>query len=355
MPWCRCGARRTGGRRSARPGRRNTRETQTPKRGLGFPSTWERERERERKKKKERQREKRRRRTSTTARERKRGQRTPMRTRGRSWRAPKQTTSRPQRPKIPYKQTKHISRKHRTKNQSPIKQSLGGIITAGWRGPWAALHFWGDTPGDRSTEGSEDPPTTGTAPGSARAGMLPDTKRRPQKCCPSTWPFLKYRTRPQITKQTQNDNRANMKPKHDRATKPTHFPVTRSRKNVVRGAPRGGGWAPPPRFTQQKSKTEFGLPTSVAFAWQYGCLPTSLSGPRFVDLRRDVGEWGRLLHVCEHPALVLKFLSCFQSALPSMCRLIVRRANGERSRLVSWIWRRQPNELPHKLRQNNPF
>ena len=40
-------------------------------------------------------------------------------------------------------------------------------LSAGWRGPWAALHSWGDTPGDSGTQGSEDPPTTGTAPGSA--------------------------------------------------------------------------------------------------------------------------------------------------------------------------------------------
>ena len=96
------------------------------------------------------------------------------------------------------------------KNQSPIKQSLGGLFTAGWRGPWAALHFWGDTPGDRSTEGYKYPPTTGTAPGGAKANNRPDTKLIPQKVCPSTWPFLNYRTRPQRTKQTQKDTRADM-------------------------------------------------------------------------------------------------------------------------------------------------
>ena len=43
--------------------------------------------------------------------------------------------------------------------QKPHKVS-GDLLTAGWRGPWAALPFLGDTPGDRGTEGSEDPPTT---------------------------------------------------------------------------------------------------------------------------------------------------------------------------------------------------
>ena len=263
MPWCRCGARRTGGRRSARPGRRNTRGNTNPKKGFGFPQHL-REREREKEKKTERK-------ASSTnipnsqKKEREDNEHQCEQGAGLEGHQNKQHLD-PRDQKNHTNKPKHISRKHRTKNQSPIKQSLGGIITAGWRGPWAALHFWGDTPGDRSTEGSEDPPTTGTAPGSARAGMLPDTKLRPQKCCPSTWPFLKYRTRPQITKQTQNDNRANMKPKHDRATKPTHFPVTRLRKNVVRGAPRGGGWAPPPFVLSRKSLRFLGSAMGIAIA-----------------------------------------------------------------------------------------
>ena len=85
------------------------------------------------------------------------------------------------------RQTKHHSnprdkKKHQTEyptsipekpniNQIPNQQSLGGLVTAGWRGPWAALHFWGVTPGDRSTEGYKYPPTTGTAPGGAKSGQ----------------------------------------------------------------------------------------------------------------------------------------------------------------------------------------
>ena len=57
------------------------------------------------------------------------------------------------------------------KNQIQNQQSLGGFVTAGWRGPWAALHSWGVTPGDRSTEGYKYPPTTGTAPGGAKSGQ----------------------------------------------------------------------------------------------------------------------------------------------------------------------------------------
>ena len=72
------------------------------------------------------------------------------------------------------------------KNQIQNQQSLGGLVTAGWRGPWAALHFWGVTPGDCSTEGYKYPTTTGTAPGGAKADNLPDTRRIPQNFCTST-------------------------------------------------------------------------------------------------------------------------------------------------------------------------
>ena len=72
------------------------------------------------------------------------------------------------------------------KNQIQNQQGLGGLVTAGWRGLWAALHSWGVTPGDRSAEGYKYPPTTGTAPGGAKADRLPDTRRKPQKFCPST-------------------------------------------------------------------------------------------------------------------------------------------------------------------------
>ena len=78
------------------------------------------------------------------------------------------------------------NKKPRT-NQTESQRS----VTAGWRGPWAALHFWGVTPGDRSTEGYKYPPTAGTAPGNAKANNNPNMRLIPQKLCPSTWPFLK--------------------------------------------------------------------------------------------------------------------------------------------------------------------
>ena len=81
---------------------------------------------------------------------------------------------------------KEPNKKPRT-NQTESQRS----VTAGWRGPWAALHFWGVTPGDRSTEGYKYPPTAGTAPGGAKANNYPNTSLIPQKLCPSTWPFLK--------------------------------------------------------------------------------------------------------------------------------------------------------------------
>ena len=87
-------------------------------------------------------------------------------------------------------QTKHISRKHRTKEPLTNQTESQRSVTAGWRGPWAALHFWGVTPGDRSTEGYKYPPTAGTAPDGAKANNYPNTRLLPQKFCPSTWPFF---------------------------------------------------------------------------------------------------------------------------------------------------------------------
>ena len=84
------------------------------------------------------------------------------------------------RDKTPNNTTKNIPEQP-NKETSTNPTSLGGHHTAGWRGPWAALHFWGVAPGDRGTEGSENPPTTGTAPGSARTSILPDNSHGPQK------------------------------------------------------------------------------------------------------------------------------------------------------------------------------
>ena len=209
-PWGRCGARSTGWSRSPRPGRRNTRGSTNPAGVCGSPGP-ERERERET----ERQREKERKTSSTnipTNNQRKKERTSNTNpnkgqvlkgTKTKQHLDPRDQKYHTNKPDIYPESTEQ-------KNQSPNKQSLGGFFTAGWRGPWAALHFWGDTPGDRSTEGYKYPPTTGTAPGGAKANNRPDTKQIPQKFCPSTWPFLNYRTRPHRTKQTQKDNRADM-------------------------------------------------------------------------------------------------------------------------------------------------
>ena len=74
------------------------------------------------------------------------------------------------------------------KNQTQNQQSLGGLVTAGWRGPWAALPSWRVTPGDRGTEESEDPPTTGTAPGGAKHDNIPSTETDTPRGEPSSSP-----------------------------------------------------------------------------------------------------------------------------------------------------------------------
>ena len=57
------------------------------------------------------------------------------------------------------------------KNQIQNQQSLGGLVTAWWGGPWAALHSWGVTPGDRSTEGYKYPPHYGNRPRWRKSGQ----------------------------------------------------------------------------------------------------------------------------------------------------------------------------------------
>ena len=76
------------------------------------------------------------------------------------------------------------------KNQTQNQQSLGGLVTAGWRGPWAALPSWRITPGDRGTEGSEYPPTTGTAPCGAKHDNIPSTETDTPRGEPSSSPAL---------------------------------------------------------------------------------------------------------------------------------------------------------------------
>ena len=88
-----------------RPWRRNTRGTPNPLKGVWFSPALEREGEKKNFAGEH-----------TQQQETERGLQTSMRTRGKSWRAPNQTSPRPQRPKIPHKQTKHLSRKHLTKN-----------------------------------------------------------------------------------------------------------------------------------------------------------------------------------------------------------------------------------------------
>ena len=72
----------------------------------------------------------------------------------------------------------------RDQNRGATKRAIKvsrDVVTAGWRGPWAALPFSGNTPGDRGIKKSEDPPTTGTAPGSANASTMPNKTQIPQK------------------------------------------------------------------------------------------------------------------------------------------------------------------------------
>ena len=211
-----------------------------PHTGFGFPQRL-RERERERKTEKR----KRRRRTSQQ----------PKRKRGQTNNNPKkgQVLKGTEPNNISTPETKNTSQTNQTyipkepdkkprTNQTESQRS----VTAGWRGPWAALHFWGVTPGDRSTEGYKYPPTAGTAPGGAKANNYPNTRLRPQKLCPSTWPFLQWHTRPHKTKQTQDDSRTGMEPTLECATN-QYTCQTHSSARTFSGGPDadGAGHRPP--------------------------------------------------------------------------------------------------------------
>ena len=59
----------------------------------------------------------------------------------------------------------------------PLRQSLRGIVTARWRGPWAALHF-GEFPRGPGTS----TPTTGTAPVAQEQTMSQIKIYYPKRC-----------------------------------------------------------------------------------------------------------------------------------------------------------------------------
>ena len=145
-------------------------ESQTLKRGLGFPSTWERKKERknvadehpnnkkQRKEDYEHQSEQ-----------------------GAGLKGHQTKQQLDPEDQDSTQETIQIPRKHLTKKRTPSKQSLRGMITAGWRGPWAALRFLRRHPRGPWYRGVRKPPTTGTAPGGAKTSNMPNKKQLPQK------------------------------------------------------------------------------------------------------------------------------------------------------------------------------
>ena len=95
-----------------------------------------------------------------------------------------QTVCLPQR-KTPYRKNQQRSLKYPDKDPNANTCQFSEDVTrqgGGAHGP--PCYFWGDTPADCGTEGSEDPPTTGTAPGGARTNIMPNKIRsEPQKHC----------------------------------------------------------------------------------------------------------------------------------------------------------------------------
>ena len=158
-------------------------ESQTPEKGFGFP---QRLRKKERKKEREREREReRRRRNQPNNQRKKRGQQTPKRTRGQVLKGTKANNIPTPKTKPRTKQPK-TSQNNLTKRQEPTQQVSEDFTLQGGGAHGPPCTFWGDTPGDRGTEGSEDPPTTGTAPGGARTSIMSDKSLVPQKVGPDS-------------------------------------------------------------------------------------------------------------------------------------------------------------------------
>ena len=152
-PWCRCRGRCTDRGRRACPGRRDTRGNPNPKWVWVSPAP-ERERKRENVVGNH---------TKQTKKE--RGQTNIWANNGQVLKGTKPNM-------IPIPETKNAIQTNLTnnpkalnkKNQSPVRQSLGGIITAGWRGPWAALRFLRRHPGGPWYRGVRGPPHHGNRP-----------------------------------------------------------------------------------------------------------------------------------------------------------------------------------------------
>ena len=89
----------------------------------------------------------------------------------------------------PTQETIQIPRKHLTKRTKPSIQSLRGIITAGWRGPWAALHFLRRHPRGPWYRGVRKPPHHGNRP-RWRNNKKPARQeaKTPERCRPSSSP-----------------------------------------------------------------------------------------------------------------------------------------------------------------------
>ena len=171
-------------------------ESQTPEKGFGFP-------QRLRKKERERERERRRRSQPNNQRKR-RGQQTPKRTRGQVLKGTKTSI-------IPTPETKPRTKQPKNIPEQPNNEtstnptSLGGLHTAGWRGPWAALHLLRRHPRGPWYRGVRGPPHHGNRP----RWRKNKHHVRQVTCTPESWARLlagPYRLKRPLSQSIQEAN-----------------------------------------------------------------------------------------------------------------------------------------------------
>ena len=116
----------------------------------------------------------------------KEGTTTPKRTRGQVLKGTKPNTIPTPETKRTKQNTQHPSQRNLTKTRHKTNKVSEDLSPQG-EGAHGPPCTFGESPqGTAVPRGTSAPPTTGTAPGGAKTDKIPDTRRVPQKLCPST-------------------------------------------------------------------------------------------------------------------------------------------------------------------------
>ena len=182
----------------------------------------------------------------TKHKERERGPQTSGQTRVRSLRAKKPDNNPTPETKNTTQNTQHPSQRNLTKTRYKTNKVSEDLSPQGGGAHGPPLHSWGVTPGDRSTEGYKYPPHYGNRPRwRKKRTHTQHTTNTPKVLSQHlAVPILPNKT---TSKQADTKGEQRRHPgKQRRARWQTLSLNTQARRNVARGEPHGGGWAPPP-------------------------------------------------------------------------------------------------------------